>query len=130
MKTKILSFPFLFIFVLISLQIACTSQRPLAEGKRSEKVYTSLLDRLRDQPELTISGSENGATIRIRGNTSLVSENEPLFVVNGNPVGHGYASVSYSVDVNNVESIRVLTRSQSGLYGARGANGVVLIKTK
>ncbi|MBK8501668.1 MAG: TonB-dependent receptor plug domain-containing protein [Saprospiraceae bacterium] len=97
---------------------------------RPEKVYNTLLDRLRDQSELTISGSENDPTIRIRGNTTLQGDNEPLFVVNGNPVGSGFSSVSYSVDVNNVASIRVLTRSQAGLYGARGANGVVVITTK
>ena len=130
MKTYNLLPTLFLLFVLLSIQIACSSQRPMAESKRTEKVYTSLLDRLRDQSELTITGSENSPTIRIRGNTSLVGDNEPLFVVNGNPVGHGYSSVSFSVDVNNVESIRVLTRSQSGLYGARGANGVVVIKTK
>jgi TonB-dependent SusC/RagA subfamily outer membrane receptor len=107
-----------------------TSNKGMTTNARQEKVYTTLLDRLRDQSELTISGSENNPVIRIRGNTSLQGDNEPLFVVNGNPAGNGYASVFYSVDVNNVESIRVLTRSQAGIYGARGANGVVVIKTK
>ena len=121
----------LMVFLTFALvQISCSTSQNAAGNQRQEKVYLSLLDMLRDQSELTISGSESSPTIRIRGNTSLDSDNEPLFVVNGNPMGTGYSSVSYSVDVNNVESIRVLTRSQAGLYGARGANGVVLIKTK
>jgi TonB-dependent SusC/RagA subfamily outer membrane receptor len=107
-----------------------TTNKGMTSDARPEKVYTTLLDRLRDQSELTIGGSENDPTIRIRGNTTLQGDNEPLFVLNGNPVGTGYTSVSYSVDVNNVASIRVLTRSQAGLYGARGANGVVVITTK
>lgn len=107
-----------------------TSSKGMASEAGKDRIYNTLLDRLRAQPELTISGSENDPTIRIRGNTSIQGDNEPLFVVNGNPVGNGYTSISYSVDVNNVESIRVLTRSQAGLYGARGANGVVVIKTK
>jgi len=130
MKTRNLLQIIFLVLTATMIQVSCTSPQGMAGSQRAEKVYTSLLDWLRDQPELTISGSESSPTIRIRGNTSLVSDNEPLFVVNGNPVGTGYSSVSYSVDVNNVESIRVLTRSQSGLYGSRGANGVVLIKTK
>lgn len=130
MKTDKLIVYFLVVSISLLVYQSCTVPQGAAGGQRAEKVYTTLLDRLRDQPELTITGSENSPSIRIRGNTSLVSDNEPLFVVNGNPVGTGYSSVSYSVDVNNVESIRVLNRSQAGLYGARGANGVVIIKTK
>ncbi|MCB0685964.1 MAG: TonB-dependent receptor plug domain-containing protein [Saprospiraceae bacterium] len=130
MKALNLQFFLFLLLPLFILQIACSSSKGVAGDKRAEKVYTSLLDRLRDQPELTISGSETDPVIRIRGNTSLTSDNEPLFVVNGNPVGSGFTSVSYSLDVNNVESIRVLTRSQAGLYGSRGVNGVIIIKTK
>ena len=121
----------MFALLILVIPFGCsTTNKGITSEAKQEKVYTTLLDRLRDQSELTISGSENDPTIRIRGNTSLQGDNEPLFVVNGNPVGSGYSSVSYSVDVNNVESIRVLTRSQAGIYGARGANGVVVIKTK
>lgn len=130
MKAFKLMIYFLAISFTLMIYQSCSTSQGATSSQRTEKVYTTLLDRLRDQPELTITGSENSPAIRIRGNTSLVSDNEPLFVVNGNPVGTGYSSVSYSVDVNNVESIRVLTRSQAGLYGSRGANGVVLIKTK
>ena len=100
-----------------------------ARMDKPERVYHSLFDMLRAQPELTISGSATDATIRIRGNTALEGNNDPLFVVNGNPVGRGYVSVQ-QLSVTDVESIRVLPRSQSGIYGARGVNGVILIKTK
>jgi TonB-dependent SusC/RagA subfamily outer membrane receptor len=72
---------------------------------------------------------ENGIEIRIRGSRSLVGNNEPLFVLDGAPVGSGYNSAS-SVDVNMVQSIRVLPGGQAAIYGARGANGVILITTK
>ncbi|NND33917.1 MAG: TonB-dependent receptor plug domain-containing protein [Saprospiraceae bacterium] len=98
-------------------------------GERAERVYQSLFDMLRAQPELTISGSQTDAVIRIRGNTSIEGNNDPLFVVNGTPAGHGYASVQ-QLSVDDIESIRVLPRSQAGIYGARGINGVILIKTK
>jgi TonB-dependent SusC/RagA subfamily outer membrane receptor len=121
----------LLVMGLVVIQHGCGTPGQATAGKQqNERVYTTLLDRLRDQSELTITGSENDPVIRIRGNTSLVGDNEPLFVVNGNPMGTGYTSVSYSVDVNQVQSIRVLTRSQAGLYGSRGANGVIVITTK
>ena len=47
----------------------------------------------------------------------------------GTPLGYGYANAR-SIDVNEVHSIRVLSASQAGLYGSRGANGVIQIKTK
>ena len=59
----------------------------------------------------------------------MESSNEPLFEVDGTIVGTGYSSIR-SVDVNQVQSIRVVTPAQAGLYGSRGANGVVKIKTK
>jgi TonB-dependent SusC/RagA subfamily outer membrane receptor len=109
--------------------INCATSGNAQPGQQKEKVYLSLFDMLRAQPELTISGSNADAIIRIRGNTSLEGDNEPLFVVNGSPAGNGFASVQ-QLSVEDIESIRVLTRSQSGIYGARGANGVIVIKTK
>lgn len=66
-------------------------------------------------------------TIRIRGISSINAGNSPLIVVDGTP---------YSGDLNNisttdVESMTVLKDAASNaLYGARGANGVILITTK
>lgn len=84
----------------------------------------------------TVSGvqmtSNNGApgaspTIRIRGMGSLSSGNNPLYVVDGVPYDGDMTSLSPS----DVESITVLKdAASSALYGARGANGVILITTK
>ncbi len=66
-------------------------------------------------------------TIRIRGFSSLNAGNDPLWIVDGMP---------YSGDLNNlnpsdIESMTVLKDAASNsLYGARGANGVVMITTK
>lgn len=133
MKNKILlSIVILPLLLLVSgIQYSCsTSGQATTTKPKAERVYLTLLDRLREEPGLTISGTGNSAIIRIRGNTSISSNNEPLYVVNGSPVTSGFASVSASIDVNNIESIRVLPRSQSGLYGSRGGNGVIVIKTK
>ena len=66
-------------------------------------------------------------TIRIRGFSSLNAGNDPLWIVDGMP---------YSGDLNNlnpsdIESMTVLKDAASNaLYGARGANGVVMVTTK
>lgn len=70
-------------------------------------------------------GSE--ASIRVRGGISITQSNEPLYVIDGFPTEDGMASL----DPADIESIDVLKdASATAIYGARGANGVVLITTK
>lgn len=66
-------------------------------------------------------------SIKIRGGTSITQSNEPLYVVDGVPQTEGLAFL----DPTDVESIDVLKdASATAIYGARGANGVVLVTTK
>src|SRR5207302_10297170 len=76
-------------------------------------------------------------SVRIRGNNSLTANSEPLYVVDGIPAEQGSSSSDpksnplMSIDPNAIESIDVLKdASAKAIYGARGANGVVLITTK
>ena len=69
-----------------------------------------------------------GATmsIRVRGGGSITQSNEPLYVVDGVQV----SSID-DIPADNIESIDVLKDAAStAIYGARGANGVILITTK
>lgn len=120
----------LILFSVVAILWGCSTANPGATaGPKADRTYNSLLDMLRNQPQLNISGAGNNVEIRIRGSRSLVGNNEPLFVLDGAPVGTGYNSAS-SIDVNMVESIRVLAGSQAAIYGARGANGVIVITSK
>ncbi|MDR1381695.1 MAG: TonB-dependent receptor [Tannerella sp.] len=68
-----------------------------------------------------------GSTLRIRGVGSMSSSNAPLYVVDGVPYGTNISAINN----NDIESITILKDAASAaLYGARGANGVVLITTK
>jgi len=107
----------------------CRSSAPAGVKPGDDVPYVAMIDRLRKEPQLTITGPDSNPTILIRGFKSIEGNNEPLFVVDGTPLGHGYSSVT-SVDVNQVKSIRVLPASQAGLYGSRGGYGVVQIFTK
>jgi TonB-linked SusC/RagA family outer membrane protein len=92
------------------------------------------------------SGAAGSATrITIRGNNSLLGNNQPLFVVDGVPYnndtngatpgqltgGGAYGSRFSDLDPNNIESMTVLKgAAAAALYGTRAANGVILITTK
>ncbi|MGX5819492.1 TonB-dependent receptor [Chitinophaga lutea] len=85
------------------------------------------------------------ASIRIRGGTSAVGTNEPLYVIDGIPVelGDGYGNERYqsdfstkisplsSINPEDIERIDILKdASSAAIYGSRAANGVVIITTK
>jgi TonB-linked SusC/RagA family outer membrane protein len=64
--------------------------------------------------------------IRVRGGGSLTQDNSPLFIVDGFPVNN-----INDIAPTDIESIDVLKdASSTAIYGARGANGVILITTK
>jgi TonB-linked SusC/RagA family outer membrane protein len=66
-------------------------------------------------------------SVRVRGVNSVQGSNEPLYVIDGFPVGSGVAILNNA----DIESLEVLKdASATAIYGSRGANGVVLITTK
>ena len=92
--------------------------------------YMNILEMLRKEPQLRVSGPNTNPEIRVRGGgRSIAASNEPLFVVDGAPVGQGYNSVR-SIDVNVVRSINVISPARAGKYGARGGMGVIEIRTR
>jgi len=67
-----------------------------------------------------------GLSIRIRGTSSINASSDPLYVVDGVPT-----TDTRSLNPGDIESISVLKdASSAAIYGAQGANGVVLITTK
>ncbi|MDB5262149.1 MAG: SusC/RagA family TonB-linked outer membrane protein, partial [Adhaeribacter sp.] len=82
------------------------------------------------------SGRPGGrANIRIRGNTSVSVTNNPLYVIDGvilnvTNLTNGSTPIDY-INPNDIASIEVLKdASATAIYGARGANGVILVTTK
>ncbi len=92
--------------------------------------------------QIGTSSSQPGAAARItvRGHSSLLYDNQPLFIVDGVPFANvETAAIDYGpgsstgldIDPANIESITVLKgAAASALYGSRAANGVVIITTK
>lgn len=68
------------------------------------------------------------ATITIRGNNSVTQSSAPLYVIDGFP---SESSMAASINPADIESIDVLKDASAiAIYGARGANGVIVITTK
>ena len=77
---------------------------------------------------ISTSGSPgDGTSIRIRGFNSLTN-NDPLFVIDGVPTKDNFLN---SINPNDIESIQVLKDAAStSVYGARASNGVIVVTTK
>ena len=121
-------------------------------SKKLELMPVSRVDNLLDGmvPGMQVSKGFNNSdesmrarlTVRIRGDASLSASNEPLWVVDGAPIYTGGITglsigTEYTIsplsfmNPNDIESITVLKdASTTALYGADGANGVILITTK
>ncbi|MEO8193700.1 MAG: TonB-dependent receptor plug domain-containing protein [Gemmatimonadales bacterium] len=75
--------------------------------------------------------ADGGLIVRIRGATSINGSNEPLYVIDGVPIEAGPGGSLTGIAPNDIASIEVLKDAASTtLYGLRGANGVIIIKTK
>lgn len=97
--------------------------------KRTVSNVTKALDGQVPGVVTTSGGGQPGAdaTVRIRGYGSINASQSPLYVVDGVPFNGSINSINPA----DIESMSVLKDASSGaLYGARGANGVIIITTK
>lgn len=75
--------------------------------------------------------TDGGISVRIRGTTSFLGSNEPLYVLDGVPMPAGVNGVLSGLSPYDIETIEVLKDAVSmTMYGIRGANGVIVITTK
>ncbi len=83
-------------------------------------------------PGLTLTRAPDGHTvIHIRGTTTVLGDQEPLFVLNGIPLDNPITGALAALSPRDIESIEVLRDAAStAAYGSRGSNGVIVIKTK
>jgi TonB-dependent SusC/RagA subfamily outer membrane receptor len=84
-------------------------------------------------PGVVIGRTSSGdLTIRVRGGSSSVSgNNAPLYIVDGVPFSPSTEGGLSGLNPNDIQSIKVLKDAADiTMYGIRGANGVIVIKTK
>lgn len=74
-----------------------------------------------------VTQGSGGFTIRIRGTGSFVSGNDPLVLIDG--VTRTVADIG-RINPKEVDRIEIVKDASASFYGVRGANGVILIKTR
>ena len=103
---------------------------------KAEKIEQRQVSNVTNALSGTIAGvqtlSSNGqpgtsSTVRIRGIGSLYASNTPLYVVDGIPFDGDISSIN-TADIENMSVLK--DAAAAALYGARGANGVIMITTK
>jgi TonB-linked SusC/RagA family outer membrane protein len=110
-----------------------------------ENLLSSLAGRVPGVSINQTSGPGSSISVVIRGATSLTTDNQPLFVVDGVPMSNSlnniqergdgnqvdYGNAISDINPDDIESINVLKGpSAAALYGTRAGNGVVIITTK
>lgn len=102
-----------------------TSSVAIGDGKSIERLFAGRF------PGVSVAtGPNGGLQIRIRGgSTSFTGGEEPLFVIDGTPLSQGTGGIVF-LNPYDIEKIEVLKNpADVGVYGVRGANGVILITT-
>ena len=83
-------------------------------------------------PGLTIERAADGhSKLILRGKNTLTGDDEPLFVVNGIPLGPAVGGNLSAINIHDIETVQVLRdAAATSEYGVRGSNGVIIIRTK
>ena len=125
-----------------SHQVADTTRRDSTFGGTPRREVVTGDEIRKDQPiEEALSGrfpgvevnrtSDGGVAVRIRGGSSLMGTNEPLYVIDGVEIVPGPNGALYGINPYDIDSIEVLKDATStAMYGSRGSNGVIIIKMK
>ena len=109
-----------------------------------ENVLNSMAGKVSGVTINSTGGTGSSVSMIVRGATSLSSDNQPLFVVDGVPLantinnvgGFGsdnrvdYGNAISDLDPENIESVTILKGAGAAIYGSRAGNGVVLITTR
>lgn len=107
--------------------VASVNSKELSKIPTSD-VTQALVGRMAGVQVMQSEGAPGASiSIRVRGGISITQSNEPLYIIDGFPSEDGMSTL----DPAEIESIDILKdASATAIYGARGANGVVVITTK
>jgi TonB-dependent SusC/RagA subfamily outer membrane receptor len=129
------------ICVLVALAAGCASgtahrappAAPTVTTKDVENRGESIEKILQDKvPGVLVTVSPGGGiALQIHGPSSFYGSGAPLYVVDDVPVRPGPGGALFGVNPHDIETIKVLKDpAETGLYGVRGGNGVIVITTK
>jgi len=139
--------------VLLGVATACSHQKNATGGGRAEEVAPasavphavitseeierapgrSIAQLLSERfPGVTVTErADGGLSIRIHGVSSFMSNNQPLCMVDDVPVDLEHGANLRAINPHDIASIEVVQDpAGTAMYGVRGANGVIVIRTK
>ncbi len=110
-----------------------------ADSPRGSTVTSQEIDRSPGEIDKALTGRfpgvivsrtpDGGIAVRIRGSQSFYGD--PLYEIDGIAIQAGPNGSLSGINPNDIESIKVLkSAAETAMYGSRGANGVIIIKTK
>ena len=123
-------------------QVADTTHRDSTFGGSPRREIVTSEQIRKDEPiEEALSGRfpgvevtrtpDGSVAVRIRGGSSLMGSNDPLYVIDGIEISPGPNGALTGINPYDIESIEVLKDATStAMYGSRGSNGVIIIKMK
>ena len=80
---------------------------------------------------MVIRAADGSVSVRIRGTTSIRGSNEPLYVIDGVEIQPGPGGSLTGINPHDIATIEVVKDpAGEAMYGVRGANGVIIVKTK
>jgi TonB-dependent SusC/RagA subfamily outer membrane receptor len=131
--TSSLSRAALSVSVLVSLAAGCASGPQTRETPVKPNIGDPIIKQLeaKDPGILVTRTGDGGIAVQIRGSGSFYGSDQPLYVVDDVPMTPGPGGALNGVNPHDIESIKVLKNpADTGIYGMRGANGVIVIKLK
>lgn len=103
-------------------------ERELNDGRRVAQAEEMLEGRFAGVRVIRVPG---GIAVRIRGGSSLMASNDPLYIVDGMEMVPGPGGALTGINPADITRIEVLKDiGSTSAYGVRGANGVVVISTR
>jgi TonB-dependent SusC/RagA subfamily outer membrane receptor len=103
----------------------------MVHPNKNQPSNMSLTDMMRRLPGVRVQGGRGQyANIQVGAPSSFISDTSPLFVLNGSGIGNDFSTVYNIVRPVDIVSISVLKGADATIYGNRGANGVILIRTR
>jgi TonB-dependent SusC/RagA subfamily outer membrane receptor len=130
------------LWVLIGLTVGCISRNTSREPPGTPMVTANDVDEnpvesiekllQTKAPGLLVTRTaDGGIAVQIRGPSSFYGSNEPLYVIDDVLFEPGSGGALTGLNPHDIESIKVLKNpADTGVYGIRGANGVIIITTK
>lgn len=132
MKTKLHS-PMLRLLILVAFLStnACSgTQKAVGDSNAANR---TLIDYLRRDPAVRVVGNTENASIYVNNIQGVTGggKGQPVFILNGQPIGYTYNEAVQLVNGKTIESVKVLKSTVATVqYGEPGSNGAVVIRTK